>query len=269
MNSGSALVATPDERLHVRVGLIGLGAIGGQFVDLVRADPECSIDVVAALVRDTTRKRSTDVPQVESLEALLAHGVDIVAEAGGHAALREFAPVCLAAGVPLVALSIGALADSGFEQEVRTAAAAGHVQLTLASGAVGCLDLLASAAEGGLEQVLHTILKPPTAFGLDPTAGGEIFHGTARQAATDYPQNANVAAAIALAGVGLDRSEVSIVADPTITANCHQIEMRGTFGRCSVTIEGKPSRDNPRTAAVVPMSLKHSLERRHATVVIG
>lgn len=253
----------------LRVGLIGLGAIAGQFVDLVSADPDCGLEIVGALVRDVGRPRRPGLTQVDSLEALLELDVDIVAEAAGHAALRQFGPACLRTGMPLVVLSIGALADAEFERELRAAATSGGVQLTLASGAVGVLDLLASAAEDGLERVLHRILKPPAAFGLEPDAGGELFRGSARQAAVEYPQNANVAAVVALAGVGLDRSEVAIIADPTIATNCHELEIEGTFGRCLVRIEGIPSRANPRTAAVVPMSLKHMLERQRAAVVVG
>jgi aspartate dehydrogenase len=50
-----------------------------------------------------------------------------------------------------------------------------------------------------------------------------------------------------LAGVGLDRTRVRILAVPGGSFNQHRIEVRGEFGRLSVDIENVPSPMNPRT----------------------
>jgi aspartate dehydrogenase len=252
----------------IRIGLIGLGAIGEGLVRLVERDAKSPISVVGALVR-APRERGVRVTQVETLGDLLSAKPDVVAETAGHGALRSFGPDCLRAGVPLVLLSVGALADERFENALRAAAIAGGLSARVASGSIGGLDLLASAAKGGLESVCHRIIKPPGALGLSSDAQGELFRGSARRAALEYPQNANVAAAVALAGIGLDASEVIVESDPCATRNRHRIEVAGAFGSATISIEGRPSVANPRTGALVPMSLKHELEKNSAPVVLG
>lgn len=251
-----------------RVGLIGLGAIGEGLVRLVERDVNSSLSFVGALVR-TPRERGVSVTQFTTLEDFLASEPDVVAEAAGHGALRSFGPDCLRAGVPLILLSVGAFADEQFESALRDAASVGGVSARVASGSIGGLDLLASASKGGLDSVCHRIVKPPGALGLERDAHGEVFRGSARRAAVEYPQNANVAAAVALAGIGLDASEVIVESDPTATRNCHRIEIVGAFGSATIHIEGRPSLANPRTGALVPMSLKHELEKNSALVVVG
>jgi aspartate dehydrogenase len=254
---------------RLRVGLIGLGAIGAGLAELVARDAESSIELVGALVRDPGRARAAQVPQVATLAELLELRPDVVAEAAGHAALREFGPACLRASVPLVLLSVGALADADFEAELTEAAREGRVAATIASGGTAALDMIASASEDGLESVVHTIVKPPGSLGVEVDAYTELYRGPARAGAAQFPQNANIAAAIALAGVGLDRSEVVIAADPAATTNRQQIEAKGAFGSLRVEIDSRPSASNPRTGAVVAMSLKHALERRVQTLVVG
>jgi len=252
-----------------RVGLIGLGAIGSELARLVAADPNTSIDLVCAVVPDRRRRREAEVRTVSSLDELLTHEPNVVAEAAGHEALRLYGPACLRVSLPLVLLSAGALADPSFESELIEAATAGGVTAVIASGATAALDMIGAAAEGGLDTVVHTIVKPPTAFGIDADTYREIFRGSARAAATQFPQNANIAAAIALAGVGLDKSEVVVAVDPAATVNRQMIDVGGAFGRLHVEIENRPSPENPRTGLVVAMSLKHVLEKRARQLVIG
>lgn len=252
----------------LRVGLIGFGAIGQGIAELVESDHAGPICLVGAMVR-SAQNHQTSFPLTELIEELLALSPDVIAEAAGHEALRRYGPICLRAGVPLAILSVGALADAAFESELRDAARDSGTVATVVSGAIGGLDLIASAAAGGLTSVRHTITKPPKALGLSASEGGEVFRGSAREAAKRYPQNANVAAAVALAGIGLDRSVVVVEADPSVDRNRHKIEISGVFGDATFTIAGRPSAANPATGALVAMSLKHHLEKRDSSIVIG
>ena len=252
-----------------RVGLLGFGAIGTSLAELVAQDPATSIELVGALVRDPGRRRLQPLPLLGSLDELLELRPDVVAEAAGHEALRAYGPACLRASIPLVLLSVGALAEPEFEAELRAAAAEGGATATIASGGTGALDLIASAVQGGLDEVVHTIVKPPASLGVEIDAYTELYRGPARRAAAEFPQNANIAAAVALAGVGLDRSTVVVAADPGAPTNRQVLDVKGAFGSLHVEIDNRPSPSNPRSAAVVAMSLKHALEKRSRLVIVG
>lgn len=259
----------------LRVGLIGLGAIGGAVARLVAERP-ADAAIVGVLVRDTGRARAaaTTFPLVATPDALLALRPAIVVEAGGHAALSAHGPTILRSGCDLLAVSVGALADPAIHDTLLAAAHDGGGRIIIASGAIGALDALAAAALGGLDRVTHTTRKPahtllPTDEAAALTAAREIFCGSAREGALRFPESINVAAAVALAGIGFDRTEVRVIADPAVTRNGHEVKAVGAFGTLCFTIENIPSAENPRTGRLVALSIVRALLRRHASLTIG
>ena len=50
-----------------------------------------------------------------------------------------------------------------------------------------------------------------------------IFKGSATEGAKAFPANVNVAAAVGLAGIGADKTELEIWADPNLTRNTHKV----------------------------------------------
>ena len=151
-------------------------------------------------------------------------------------------------------------------------------RLLIAPGAIGGLDALAAARLGGLERVVHTVIKPPAAWAGSPAealldlprlAEARLFYeGPARAAAAAYPQNANVSATIALAGIGLDRTRVRLIADPAAAGNLHRLEASGRFGTMQVEMAGRPLPDNPKTSAMAALSLARSVLNLEASVAI-
>jgi len=259
----------------LRVGYIGLGAIGQATVALAGERYADQIESVVALVQDPRRPRRTGMPPpVTSVDELLSSEPDVVVEVAGHDALREHGPAVLAAGVDLYFIAVGALADSAFEQQFREAAEASAGQARVVSGAIGALDAISAAAVGGLSRVTHTTRKPATTLmSADEAAllteAREMFRGPARDGALIFPESVNVAAAVSLAGIGLDRTELRVLADPTIDRNRHEVEAEGEFGYLRFEIQNVPSQDNARSARLVAMSIVHQLLNRSAPVVIG
>ncbi len=257
----------------LRVGLIGCGTIARGLLDLLR--PEDAIEPVGALVRDLTKPRAADIPPtIDSVEALLAARPEVVVEMGGHDALRQHGPGVLRAGIDLLMVSVGAFADPSVERAIRDAAIAGGSRAVVVSGAIGGLDALAAAAVGGLTSVTHTTRKPAGAL-LPPDEATalveprELFRGSAREGALRFPESINVAAAVSLAGIGLDRTEVRVVADPTIDRNRHEVVAEGEFGALRFEIRNIPTEQNPRTGRLVAMSVLHALRKRRAAVICG
>ncbi len=256
--------------MALRLGLIGFGSIGRGVVRLLT--PEDGIEVVGALVRNPGRTAA--VPLCETLAQLLAAQPEVIVEAAGHEALRCYGPSVLRSGVDLIVLSVGALADPALEAELREAATVGGSRAMVAPGAIGGLDALSSAAVGGLERVTHTTRKPARALLEAEEAAQlqgpkELFRGCAREGVLRFPENINVAAAVSLAGIGLDRTEVCVIADPALERNTHEVVAHGTFGELRFEIRGFPSDDNPRTGRIVAMSVVRTLRRLRAPLVIG
>ena len=96
-----------------------------------------------------------------------------------------------------------------------------------------------------------------------------VFSGTAREAARGFPAKVNVAAALALAGIGPDRTTVEIWADPTVTRNIHRIEVEAAAARLSMQVENVPSAENPRTGRLTPLSVIAALKKLSSPLAIG
>lgn len=250
----------------MKIGLIGNGAIASYVQQALEQRPH---RVDSILVRQA---RVAENPQIHvgSVQDF-ADDLDLVIDCAGHAALAEHGPAVLARGIDLVTVSLGALADETIFQSLTTAARDGGAKLHLASGAIGALDCLQAARVGQLDHVTYVGRKPPAGWRGSPAeqqidlaalmAGAEThFEGTARQAALAYPKNANVAAAVALAGVGFDKTSVRLIADADISANIHEIEASGDFGTFSFRISGQSLPDNPRSSALAAMSVVSKLD---------
>lgn len=252
----------------MKVALIGNGAIS-QFVQVALKESDVTLAALIVRPERLARADQSGVDMVASVEDL-PDGVTHVIDCAGHAGLRAHGPAALAGGRHVITVSIGALADETLMSELGGAARSGHSRLHLASGAIGGLDALRAARAGDLGTVRYVGRKPPD--GWKGSRAEEVldlstslthpqihFMGNARDAALMYPKNANVAAAVALAGVGFERTEVELVADPGIDTNVHEIHAQGDFGRFTFTISGKTLPDNPRSSALAAMSVVASI----------
>ena len=262
-----------DKNQALRVGLIGLGAIGGSVVR--RAALHDDIELVGAVVRDPSRPRPEGSPPIFStLEQLLAQRPEVIVEVAGHEGLRAHGPAALRAGCDLYFVAVGALADPVTERELIGAARESGRQAKIISGAIGALDALAGASAGELRSVTHTTRKPAATLMSAEEAAAltdavELFSGSAREGALKFPESVNVAAAVSFAGLGLDRTTLRVLADPEIERNRHEVEAEGEFGTLRFEIMNVPSADNPKSGSLVAMSIIHQLRQRSGGLVVG
>jgi aspartate dehydrogenase len=95
-----------------------------------------------------------------------------------------------------------------------------------------------------------------------------LFSGPAREAVRGFPDNLNISAALSLAGIGPDATQVSISAVPGLSRNCHDIEVEGEFGMLRVHIENIPS-ENPKTGRLTALSIIKAVEDAVDYVRVG
>jgi aspartate dehydrogenase len=196
-------------------------------------------------------------------------------DVAGHEALRKYVIPVLEAGRDLMTLSVGAFADPTLLETVQSTARRTGQRVLVPSGAIGGLDMITAAALAPIDSVTHTTRKPPRAFTAEqlgssdlPTEPLLLFDGPARDGVGRYPENVNVAAAVSLSGIGLDRTRLRVYADPTVVRNTHEVEVMGHFGRLFLRVENEPS-DNPKTGRVVPLSVAKAIRNLSAPMVFG
>lgn len=268
-------------RPQLRVGLVGLGAIGSYVAEVLRdgaALPGASL--AAALVQ---RPRSEKPPCCG--EALLTHEVEaffavdwrICVEAAGQPWVRDHGRRVLAAGRDLLVTSVGALTDDALHEELLAAAREGGSRLLVASGAMPGIDWMSSAALETVEEATLEQRKRPEGWKGTPAESKfdlaalkeptTIFEGLAREAASLYPKNANIAAALALATVGLDKLRVRLVADPGIAGPSSHIMLRGDAGEIAIQVKGAAL--TQRTSRIVPLAVVKALRNLSSDEVMG
>lgn len=228
--------------------------------------PELSAGAGPGLTRWTT------------VEELIAARPDLVVECATHTAVRDTVPRLLEAGIDVVIVSIGALVDAATVARIEAAAKAGKAKAIAVSGAIGGLDVLRAARIAGLDSVTYVGRKPPIAWNgtpaealldLDRLATPTTFYeGTATAAARDYPKNTNVTAAVALAGIGFDRTSVRLIADPAATGNTHEVEASGAFGSFHIVLNNKPLPENPKTSWLAALSVEQAVLRHFSALEV-
>jgi aspartate dehydrogenase len=270
-----------DDKSVLRIGIGGLGTVG--YAVARRLDQGIrGLRLTAVSARDPERARKrasgfSEPVQVLPLEQL-AENCDVVVECAPAAVFTQLAEPSLRAGRVLVPISVGALLENW---HLVALAEANGARIIVPSGALLGLDAVRAAGEGRIESVRMVTRKPPRglagapylqAHGIDVSnldAPLKVFTGTARQGAAGFPANVNVAAALGLAGLGPDETQLEIWADPTVSRNTHHITVEADSARFELSIENVPTEENPRTGRLVAHSVIATLRRLSAPLTVG
>ena len=262
------------------VGVAGLGAIGLHLARALDAGVE-GLRLVAVSGKDRAKAERNlagfqQKPMLVSMAELAA--ADVVVEATPAAVFEEVANAAINAGRIFVPSSVGALLP---RMHLIDRARETGARIIVPTGALLGLDAVRAAAEGEVASVTIETRKPPRGLagapylerhGIDVAAITEatmVFKGNAYDAAQGFPANVNVAAALALAGIGPERTMVEIWADPGVTRNTHTIRVEAAAARLTMTIENVPSEENPRTGRITPLSILACLRGLTSTLKVG
>ena len=256
--------------LKKRIAIIGYGAIARDVLTTLQQS-ELG-DAWAILHRKQfEHAAASNIIHLSALDQLSEWQPDIVIEAAGHEAIRNYVPSLLERGYPVLVSSVGALHDDQLFVSLLAKAKCGKTQLLLPSGAIGALDYVRACRFAAGQTIIYESRKPVQAWkqelnalGLDSDAIVEdilLFEGNARDAARLYPANLNVAATLALAGIGMEQTHVRVVADPSIAGNQHHISIISDHGRMRVTFENSVSQSNPKSSRIVSKSIVAALQQ--------
>ena len=262
------------------VAIGGLGAIGLKLARTLDGGVD-GLRLIAVAARDQAKAEANlcgfrSPPHMVTLDRLAE--ADIVVEAAPAEVFEQIAVPAIEAGRIFVPASVGALLPR--MHLVRRARETG-ARIVVPTGALLGLDAVRAAAEGRVDSVIIESRKPPRGLegapylvqhGIDVSglnAPKRVFEGNALDAAAGFPANVNVAAALALAGIGPTHTRVEIWADPGIDRNTHTIHVEAEAERFSMTIENVPSEENPRTGQITALSMLACLRGLVATLKVG
>lgn len=264
----------------LKVAVAGLGAIGRTLAHKLNEgipglELACAAAGNRAKAESWLKAEGIGCPLVALAD--IPKYADLVVECAPAALLDDIARPMLEAGKSVMVLSVGALLP---RPELVELAKTKGGKIIVPTGALIGLDAVAAAAEGEIESVRMTTRKPPVGLKGAPylerhgisldglTEARRVFSGTAREAAEEFPANLNVVAALSLAGIGPDRTMIDIWADPSVTRNCHSIEVVADSASFSMSIENVPS-DNPKTGRIVALSVLATLRKMNAPLRVG
>ncbi|MDQ3873057.1 MAG: aspartate dehydrogenase [Thermoproteota archaeon] len=255
------------------VGLLGCGAIGSHLAAAVDAEqvPNASIvslfDIVDSKAKSLQSKLRRTPEIYTDFSSFLSSRADIIIEAASQEAVRKYGTTIIEASKELMVMSVGALADTVFLSKLLKVAATkkGQSKIYVPTGAIAGIDALRSVRHI-TDSVTLTTTKSPSALAGAPFIESRklilgkirkrtvIYEGWAGEAVKMFPANVNVAAVLALSGIGIERTKVRIVADPETNTNQHEIVATGSFGDIKITVNNVPVPQHPRTSYLAVLS---------------
>ena len=270
--------ATVSTGVALRVAFVGWGAMAQEAFRLLGDAP---IEVVAVAVRpgsERPRGLPPEASMITRTDELALTMPDVVAEAAGYESVGPWGRATLGVGADFVVSSVAAFADGALLEELQAMAVDHGAQIQIQPGALGGVEALAAASAMGIETVEHRITKPPSAWRGTPAEERcdledldepeAFFIGTAADAASRFPKNANVAMTTALAGIGPERTQIKLIADPMATENRHEITAVGAFGKLDFSVSSYPLSDNPKTSAMAALNLARCLLNRVKPLIV-
>src|SRR5699024_601368 len=255
----------------MKIGLIGAGAIGQYLLKYINGKHHEKMEITSVLVQDFDKyahlQKEYRVKLYTDLDEFIDSEIDIIVEAANVSVAVDLLPKIIKRKEVML-ISVGALAN---QETLKLVGQSDNRTLHLPSGAIGGLDLIQNAKGLGiLDSVSLTTRKPALSL-IDELPDKEmiVFEGPASEAIDKYPKNMNVSIVLSLAGLGMEHTKVTLIADPNVDKNIHTIHATGNFGEMELTVKNVPLLENPKTSSLDALSVFSTLERLAEKVKIG
>ena len=260
--------------MEKRVGIIGYGSIGKEIIAATRRHEIPNAKIVALFDKESTVFNSVDYDTGELhlfsdfdefYNSDIYSNIDIIIECASKGAIKEYGKKIIDSKKDLIVLSVGAFSDEKYLIELQNLSNLNNTKILIPSGAIAGLDSIRSVKKYLNILTIVTTKNPKSLIGAPYFKSSKIrideilketvlFEGNAVDAIELFPANVNVAVSVALAGIGLVKTQVKIVADPTLSVNKHEIVGEGTFGKIQIVVQNIPSPSNPRTSYLASLS---------------
>ncbi len=272
----------------MKIALIGCGAIGSVLAKAI--DEGRAGDAELAWLYDLKPEKSEALAKKLRLKPRIAGSaaeiyadktVGLVIEAASQLAVEQYSLDVIRSDKDFMVMSVGAFADEKLLKAVRSAAEQSGRRIYIPSGAVLGIDGIKAAELGEIEEATLTTRKPPATLAYSAYLKERgiklrglkksriVFAGSAREAVKAFPQSVNVAATLSLAGIGLDKTKVRIIADPKLDRNVHEIRVRGKAGELVTGARNVPFPDSPRTSYLAALSAIQTLRNLSESIRVG
>ena len=268
----------------LKIGIVGCGAIGSSLAKeiVVGLRDTAGLAALYDIRPEKSRLLSWQLIKnskfcVSDLDALIKKS-DLVIEASCAKAAWEIARKSLTCGRKVMVMSVGGMV--GHLGQLFALAAKHNAQVYFPSGAIAGIDGLKAANIAGVKRIVLTTRKHPDAFsGVEYVAkkfklaglkeDKVLFNGTAAQAVKYFPQNINVAAVLGLAGIGMQKTKVRIIASPRVRKNIHEILIESKAAKIFTRTENILHPQNPKTSYLAVLSAIATLKQILQPVKIG
>ena len=257
----------------IKISLLGCGNIGRFIANAIdKGVINCKLlkifDENQKAIEDFNKGISFTVSVADNIEDLVRDS-DLVVEAASQEAVKEYATKILSSGKDLMIMSVGALADDTLFREMKRIAKEKNVRIYMPSGGVVGLDGVTAAKLVQIDTVEITTRKNPKILGVDVNEETVLYEGPALVGVRKFPKSVNVAATLSLAGIGLERTKLRVIADPKVDRNIHEIRVKGAFGEFKTITKNVPSPQNPKTSWLAALSAIATLKKICNVVQIG
>lgn len=265
-----------------RVAFIGLGAIGQDVLKELTPlllEMKAEVLVLRRTLSRPTLEGELPLHHCIDIDEILAYKPQLVIETASQDSVKAYMPACIRTGATVVITSVGALSDSTLLSQLQQLALEHNTRVIVPSGAIGGLDYIQAVRHAPDFKMTYESRKPVQAWipelkalGINETSLNKeliLFEGAANEAAKRYPKNLNVAATLALAGAGMEATQVKVIVDPALNQNKHIIYVSSQFGDMKMDITNTPSPSNPKSSWIVAQSISQVIRRQFDQLQLG